>query len=529
MGWVRRPWVVEWFCEELLDPKGGVMKSERTIMEILEAFDLVGTYSGAARLAGCAPNTVKRYVLARERGENVPVGRKRRVGIVDAYRPKIEELVEQSQGQIEARVVFSRLVSMGYEGSRRVVERVVRACKDDYVAAHRRVHRPLVPSPGQWLQYDFGDGPVVAGQKTILFVAYLPWSKMRFVAPMLDKTLPSVVTVLDRAFRYFGGTPDMVLTDNEKTVTVDNVCSLPVRHHKIVSMARFYGTTIHTCEPYDPATKGGVEASVKVAKADLVPRETNLLGEYECFADLDAACEEFTTSVNTRRHARGWVPLDRLEEERARFHPLPAEPYPLAVGQERRVSAKTPMVRFQGVDYSVPWQHMTDVVYCRLDATQERVVISHRRGDGMIVTLASHPQGKSGDIVLRDEHFPVLHPTGPLDRKPKARSSMEKRFLSIGAGAQTYVQEAAAQGVSHLRQKIERIVEMLGAWDAEELDGALALAAKTSRWRIQDLESLCQTGAQILAPVYSADETGSLSQGTSAWEDTFTANKKNAA
>lgn len=116
MGWVRRPWVVEWFCEELLDPKGGVMKSERTIMEILEAFDLVGTYSGAARLAGCAPNTVKRYVLARERGENVPVGRKRRVGIVDAYRPKIEELVEQSQGQIEARVVFSGWYRWGTRG-----------------------------------------------------------------------------------------------------------------------------------------------------------------------------------------------------------------------------------------------------------------------------------------------------------------------------------------------------------------------------------------------------------------------------
>lgn len=101
MGWVRRPWVVEWFCEELLDPKGGVMKSERTIMEILEAFDLVGTYSGAARLAGCAPNTVKRYVLARERGENVPVGRKRRVGIVDVKRSRFSSVLFERMDQCQ--------------------------------------------------------------------------------------------------------------------------------------------------------------------------------------------------------------------------------------------------------------------------------------------------------------------------------------------------------------------------------------------------------------------------------------------
>jgi hypothetical protein len=31
-----------------------------------------------------------------------------------------------------------------------------------------------------------------------------------------------------------------------------------------------------TCEPADPASKGGVEAAVKISKADLVPTDTNL-------------------------------------------------------------------------------------------------------------------------------------------------------------------------------------------------------------------------------------------------------------
>ena len=41
--------------------------------------------------------------------------------------------------------------------------------------------------------------------------------------------------------------------------------------------------------PADPASKGGSESTVKLAKADLVPTNANLLGEYGSFAALEAA------------------------------------------------------------------------------------------------------------------------------------------------------------------------------------------------------------------------------------------------
>ena len=34
-----------------------------------------------------------------------------------------------------------------------------------------------VTEPGLWLQYDFGDGPVIDGRKTVLFCAWLAWSR----------------------------------------------------------------------------------------------------------------------------------------------------------------------------------------------------------------------------------------------------------------------------------------------------------------------------------------------------------------
>jgi hypothetical protein len=40
-------------------------------MEILEAFDLTGSYRTAARLAGCDPKTVARYVALRDVGKEL--------------------------------------------------------------------------------------------------------------------------------------------------------------------------------------------------------------------------------------------------------------------------------------------------------------------------------------------------------------------------------------------------------------------------------------------------------------------------
>ena len=51
---------------------------------------------------------------------------------------------------------------------------------------------------------------------------------------------------------------------------------------------------VHTCEPADPASKGGSESTVKLAKADLVPKDTNLREEYASFAELEEACALFS-------------------------------------------------------------------------------------------------------------------------------------------------------------------------------------------------------------------------------------------
>jgi transposase len=277
------------------------MKSDGEIMEILAAYDLTGSLRSAAELSGCSHHTVAHHVAARDAGRPIadPVDRDR---VTNAFLPKIEEWVETSKGKIRADKAHVKLVALGYEGSQRSTRRAVAQVRAAWRLGHVRVHRPWITEPGHWLQYDFGDGPVIDGRKTVLFVAWLAWARFRIVIALRDRTAPSVFAALDRSFRIIGGAPTYVLTDNEKTVTVSHVAGVPVRNQQTVDFARHYGITVLTCQPADPASKGGVESSVKVAKADIVPKDTNLLPEYATFAELEAACDAFMDHVNNREH-----------------------------------------------------------------------------------------------------------------------------------------------------------------------------------------------------------------------------------
>lgn len=110
-------------------------------MEILEAYDLTGSYRAAAELAGCDHHTVARYVKMRAAGQN-PGQHRHRARAIDDYLPKIEELMVRSQGRIRADVVHKRITAMGFTGRERTTRRTVAEAKDQFRAGRRRIYRP---------------------------------------------------------------------------------------------------------------------------------------------------------------------------------------------------------------------------------------------------------------------------------------------------------------------------------------------------------------------------------------------------
>ena len=177
-------------------------------------------------------------------------------------------------------------------------------------------------------------------------------------------------------------------------MSTTHVARIPVRHPEMVAFGRHYGLTVATCLPADPETKGGAESTVRVAKADLVPTDANLLAAYGSFAELAAACERFCAEVNARAHrVTRRSPAEMLAEERAHLHPVPARAYTGVFGVTRSVGDATPVLFFDAAEYSVPDAYVGQSVWVRHEGDEVVVVAV---GTGGATEIARHPRGARG-------------------------------------------------------------------------------------------------------------------------------------
>ena len=276
------------------------MKSDGELMEILNAYDLTGSYRAAAELCGCSHHTVKKAVEDRDAG--LPPAT-RRARMIDDWRDVLEGWVADSKGKIRGDKAHEKLSGASdipaltappdvrWRRSNRNGDWAIHGCTG-----------PGSPSPDCGCSTTSPTARWWPAGEIVLLVAWLAWSRYRVVIALRDRTAPSVFAGLDRIFRIVGGAPTYLLTDNEKTVTTGHIAGVPVRNRAAVTFGRYYGISVLTCEPADPASKGGVENAVKLAKADIVPTETNLLPQYATFADVEAACSAFVTEINARVH-----------------------------------------------------------------------------------------------------------------------------------------------------------------------------------------------------------------------------------
>jgi hypothetical protein len=386
---------------------------------------------------------------------------------------------------------------------------VVAALKADWVREHRRGYKPWIPEPGLWLQWDYGDGPRVGGIEAVLFCAWLAWSRFRVILPLADKKLPSVIGALDRCFRVIGGIPTYCLTDNEKTVTDTHIARVPVRNPQMVAAAHYYGVTIATCVPADPESKGGAEATVRIAKADLVPTQANLLDEYQSWGRLEEGCREATERFNRRVHTMtGDRPVDRLERELKFLHRVPAEPYTVAFGETRAVSWSS-TVSFRGARYSVPHRWMGKRVWVRV-AGDELVITAEV--NNAATEIARHCLVGRGEASICDDHYPPRRQSP--ERTPKPTSRFEAEFLAIGDGAKRWLIEAAAAGIRGIEARMAEAVALTKLWDLKLVDEALGRAATVGRFAEGDLESILAARRSNPIPPPAGF---SLQPGTAAW------------
>jgi hypothetical protein len=207
------------------------------------------------------------------------------------------------------------------------------------------------------------------------------------------------------------------------------------------------------------------------------------------------------------------VPAEALQEELAVMHRLPLEPYTAALGETRRVE-NNQTIRFGSVRYSLPKAWVEQEVWCRVEG--EELVIVGRDENGLR-EIIRHELSVPGRPRVLNEHYPD-HPNGraTLQPKPRPQTETERDFLALGEGAEIWLTTAAATGVTRIRAKMGRAIELSRLFGKAPVERALQRAVRAGRFGENDLGSILEHGQDDSETV--ADHGFSAQRGTKAWE-----------
>lgn len=444
-------------------------------MDIVAAYEQVGTYRGAAGLCGTTHKTVKRVIEDHEAGLAADRPRRSQPKNTDGVSGVIWEKVRSTDGRISAKRLLPVAQAAGYRGSARNFRRAVAEVKADW-RRQRRVFRPWVPTPGEHVVIDWTS----AGGWQV-FCAVFPWSRWRFVRFARNQKAQTTMRLLAECFEEAAGVPHVVLADRMGCLKGGVVANVVVPTAEYVRFATHYGFRPDFCEAADPESKGVVEALARYAQEDLiVPAEG-----WESDAEANVAARAWCVEVNGRIHSEiAAVPAARLAEEQKVLRPLPNLRAPLRRGEFRKVD-KLSTVRFGSARYSVPRE---------LIGRQMEVIASE--GEILIETegrlVARHSLVAPGEVSIIDDHY------GGPRRSPargiRPRSTDEKAFLALGPAAEGFLRAAAAAGTAKLGTELASICELEAAWGREVLVAALERATAFRRFRADDLRSILEAG-----------------------------------
>jgi hypothetical protein len=460
-----------------MSPPGAAVKSARERVQIVSAYNELGSYRAAAKLCGTTHKTVRR-VIERQRAGGLAPPRKERQKNTDQVADLVAERVAATDGRISAKRLLPLARSAGYQGSARNLRRAVAEAKARH-RRHRRVYRPWVPAPGGHLVIDWTPA---AGLQ--MFGAVLAWCRYRFVRFAADQRRATTLRLIAECLEVIGGVPGAVLSDRMAGLRANQVAGLVVPHPDYVRFAAHYGFRPDFCREADPESKGVVEHLMGYAQRDLVVPA----GAFGSAEQANAAARAWCAEVNAAVHSEiAAIPAERLLAEAEHLRPLP-QLRPALVGGVARKVDRLSCVRFGSARYSVPCALVGQEVMVAPEGSE--IVVAHQGHE-----VARHRLVAPGQVAIADEHYGGPRPAPA--RGPRPRTDAERAFLALGEPAERFLVAAAAAGTQRLPSEIAQILALQAAFGREALTGALQRAHRFRRYRAADVRAILAAGPGV--------------------------------
>ncbi len=405
----------------------------------------VGTITRQLRVH---PETVAR-VLAQA---GLPrIGAPRRASKIDPYLPFIRETLAKFPTLTASRL-HAMVCERGYRGGKSRFRAVI-AC-----------HRPRPPAeaylrlrtlPGEQAQCDrahFGHVTIGRARRPLMaFVLVLSYSRHIFLRFFLDARTENFLRGHLAAFAAWRGVPKVILYDNLRSAVLE-------RHGDAI---RFNPTLIEFAAHYryEPPPvaiargneKGRVERAIRFVR-DAFFAARAFTGVDDLNAQADAWCRGLTDDRRCPEDPTRGVG-EVFAEEASLLLRLPDNPYPVVERVEVRVE-KTPYVRFDQNDYTVPHTKVRPILTVLADPDRLRIV------EGQDV-LAEHPRSYDrGQRIENQAHLDALVET----KRRACHHRATDRLVQAVPASKTLLLRAAerSHNLGNITGTLARLLERYG-------------------------------------------------------------------
>jgi len=327
------------------------------------------------------------------------VERSPRPSIIDPYLPFIVETLREFPTLTAARL-YEMSKQRGYPGGpSQFRQRISQLRPRKQPEAYLR----LKTLPGEQAQVDWGHfGHVEIGKAKrplMAFVMVLSWSRQIFLRFYLNAQMENFLRGHVAAFEAWNGLPKVLLYDNLKSAVLERQGDAIRFHPTLLSLSAHY-----RFEPRPVAVARGNEKG-RVERAIRYIRDNFFAGRHwQTLDELNTQADDWCQGVSADRPCPENNEMSVREafcQEQPGLLDLPDNPFDTRERVEVH-ARKTPYIRFDLNDYSIPYQQVQKTLSVNADLETVRIL------DG-VEQIAEHPRcfGK-GEQIEQEAHINAL-------------------------------------------------------------------------------------------------------------------------
>lgn len=318
-------------------------------LEIMKTLGIKPNFSELERTYGINRHTIKKYYDGYEGSSHI----RNKASKIDPYYEEIKNKIELAGINIMSlyQYFYEKNNDIGtYSNFKKYLKKHNLKPKKN-IKAHPRYET----EPGEQLQFDWKeDLKMISKHGEVfefnIFSATLGFSRLHDFVYTKTKTREDLERCLISTFKYIGGIPKKLLTDNMRAVA--DISENKVKVNKEFSQfVKDMGTTVKLCKPYSPETKGKDETSNKFMNW-LIPYNHEFEDEKELLEIITKVRNKVNTTVNQTTNIQ---PILLYKKEKEYLSNLPSMQIinSYLVDVEKSKVTNDSLIYYKGQRYSV--------------------------------------------------------------------------------------------------------------------------------------------------------------------------------